>query len=157
MSKTIAPKTENAPQVISPDDPRLVPGNHPEGKSPADLRPCGQCDGVIFFLAKTIYEPKSGAEIIAKPSAEREALRYLRPMPEMWKAEHLGQIGISRPHGIGGILPLAEIEMAARAQGRGLGWLFTCDEHSICICQTRREQWRVVKAAEEVWCVLFCG
>ena len=91
---------------------QLAPGNHPDGweKRPvSDLRPCGHCDGVIFYGpgCKLTDDGRGGQVALTTASYEAQALRYLEPMPTEWHAKQMwlaqqaaAQFGPTSPVGI---------------------------------------------------------
>lgn len=154
----------------------LVPGDHPtesSGRKIAlpDLRPCGKCDGVIYLAGgktlkinpdgKLLTDPKGEPVVIDVPSAEREALRYLRPMPVEWHAMYSAHnhgarcVGISKPE-VQFLFPL-EILEARQKTGRPIEWMFTMDDHCVMAVQRQHvNNWRVFKTpTEDVWAVIY--
>lgn len=143
---------------------KTTPGEHPltadgRPKQLSDLRPCGQCDGVIYFGSRDIFDlvKDQPVRIAVRESKEREALRYLRPMPDDWRAERLSKvIGVSMPHDIEGFLFSDEMLQQAREAGVALKWLFTCDDHCIDAVQQKHcGRWKVFPVEPGVWAVLY--
>lgn len=140
---------------------KLVPGNHPDGwetRSPSDLRPCGQCDGVVFLGCGVKLTPLPNGDVAPLPTAsyETEALRYLRPMPVMWRAMQQArgsnQAGVSMPD-INELLT-NEIKTAAEKAQRPIRWLFTQDEWCIEAAHPKyRGRWFITNVAEGIWTV----
>lgn len=137
---------------------KLTPGEHPEGKALSDLRPCGKCDGVIYFGAREISELDKDNKVsryAVVPSKEREALRYLRPMPVEWLIERKNrEIGVSMPEV--DFLYTKDMLRAAEDAGVPLKRVFTAEKHCIFAVQPQhRERWKVFQVEPGVWAVLY--
>lgn len=140
----------------------LVPGNFPEGRELKDgeLRPLGQCDAVFFLDRLADF-----ANVTLVPSGRREAMRYLRPLPDLQRlkaaraisARHPdpNYLGVAVPSGLE--MPwLKELHARAEASGRALKWLFTADARGIDANKPEhRLRWRCYQVAEDVWAVLY--
>lgn len=143
---------------------KLQPGEHVSdlsGRDPKDgeLKPKGLCDAV-FFLDRIA----GSGNVTVVPSARREALRYLRPLPDAQRFAMASQIsrhadpnylGVGMPQGLE--MPwLQELHRIAEDQGRRLKYLFTADKRGIDANKPEHmHRWRCYKVAEDVWAVCY--
>jgi hypothetical protein len=160
-----------APGEIDPDDEEdlrakvaglLKPGELPDNRPLPELIGVGQCDGVIYFGkgAKAVPLNDDEYHVVAIPSLQREALRYLRPMPKSWHAlqafhsNGARYTGTSRPSAHFLISPSMQAD-SDKAK-RPLEWIFTQDSHCIDATQPEhRGRFRVFKVEEGIWAVLY--
>lgn len=153
-----------------------TPGDHPEGCSDPDVRPCGKADGVVFLgEGREANElPDGNIEVKIVKSLKREAFRYLHPMPALWRALNNGKVGVCTPHGVE-VLFTKDMFEAEKSTGRKLHYMFASDDHGITAAHpihrqladnaiidpdsppTGREAWRwkVVKVQEGIWVFLY--
>lgn len=145
----------------------VQPGNHPENVRFEDLKPCGRCDGVVFLKGgvEATEHPDGtvavnfvggGEDLKASDLAcEKEALRYLKPMPPMWLALHPGKDGISTPHGVEAMFT-EEMFTLERTLRRPLRFIFASTEQGIYAAHPRlRKAWTIVKVAPTIWVFVF--
>jgi hypothetical protein len=154
---------------------KLVPGEFPNPNAPiAELRPCGQCDGVFFLDDQLSFDEISDSEMMARAhgSLQRQALRYLRPMSRVWYAHrvHLLQdgtkpTGTSKPEVDFLITPemraiAAKYDVPEVGFKRRIRWMFNQEEHCISAVQPQhRRRFRIFPVThlepEGIWGVLY--
>lgn len=165
-----------SPDKVEPDFlARMIPGEgNPEDSVPADWRPCGRADGVIFFDKVHYTRSIDGSveQVVVKPGRERQALRYLlspKALPEVSGpaagrvAQALdyilmkpGQLGMCEPNISFLLARNPSIECEAVDAGHPLQRKFLSSRAGIDANQPQHaSRWRVVKAEDGIWCVFY--
>jgi hypothetical protein len=152
--------------------PRDGDGNLPDPRTwPAYMH--GNADAVAFLEA--VQEKSYGLDGVRilrtlVPSAEAQAIRYLRPVDRAaalrdplvspaWRNAGPGMLGLCHPiHAVGIVIPIW-IAGFARLKERSLGWHFLCDfagGYLACAPEHRsRWSWITPEGEGDVWCGFY--
>lgn len=140
---------------------KITPGVHPEGAPFEELRPCGNCDGVLYLGGGFTHTEEPDGTItktaISGLECQKQALSYLKPMPKLWQVRH-GKKGISHPLSDGAVFVPREMWELQAETGRSIEWYFTCEPHGLCpAAEKYRQYFHVVKVQPTLWALVFDG
>lgn len=143
--------------------PLMVPGDgYPEDAPPADWKPCGQADGVIYFGKLEDSDTESFRTLLFK-SRGKDAFRYLKPASKLVMAEKKHYTGISKisVHGLfkncqGIRLWRDEIIEEQKKSNQPMHAFFTYSARNVDAVQpAHKDRWIVIKAEEGIWAIFY--
>jgi hypothetical protein len=147
--------------------PLLVPGADYDSGAPADWRPCGHADGVIY-LAGIRDANNHDRWVPGVEGMERTALRYLRPMSPLERAtraalegrDHISGFAVPRTQGLFCYCPgigawSADVARDQR-HGEEVRNLFSLSDAAIDAVQpAHKNRWVVRKPETGIWSVFY--
>lgn len=142
---------------------RLIPGPElPEDPNLWKLE--GKCDGIFYlgqFKSTVLKRDDTGSEQLVEsvviPSNQREALRYLKPAPEIHHTKYPGRLGVLIPS-VGNMIP-KDLAKRAKKLEVAVRYHFTDgQEHTVNAAQQEYfDKYIVRKINDSLYVAIYTG